>query len=218
MAKLGPLPDAPRTVKIRLIGQNQTFPWVNVFHIQWNTGGVRPDAGGLATMATSIRTLWTSAFASQFITNSSLTTVECTDISGRDGAQGVDNTNVPGTNATAGASLSTAACISWTINRRYRGGHPRTYLSGVDASAFTSGKLWTGPKITSYTTAANAWRTGLEALTSLSNTWQMVNVSYYHRVGGVPAYKIPPDIDHIVGAKFHTRIDTQRRRLGKETS
>lgn len=218
MAHLGPLPDAARTVKVRLIGLNQTFPWVNVFHIQWNSGGVRPDSAGLATMATNIRTLWTSAFAAQFITNSSLTTVECTDISDRTGGQGIDSTAVSGTNATAGASLSTAACVSWTINRRYRGGHPRTYLSGVDASAFTSGKLWTPAKVTAYTTAANAWRTGLEALTNMGNTWQMVNVSYYKTVGGLPAYKNPPDIDHIVGQKFHTRIDTQRRRLGKEAT
>jgi hypothetical protein len=217
MPRLGPLPDAPRTVKLRLIGQNQTFPWVNVLHIQWGSGGATPDSSNLNAMAIIIGIAWTARFAPLFITNSSLTNVEVTDISSRTGAQGNDPTNRPGTNATAGAPLSVAACISWTIARRYRGGHPRTYLSGVDASAYTSGKLWTGAKIIAYQAAATGFRSDINAMTVAGNTWALANVSYYQKVAGVVSYRVPPVVDLISGSKFHTRLDTQRRRLGKET-
>jgi predicted component of type VI protein secretion system len=91
-------------------------------------------------------------------------------------------------------------------------------MSGVDASAYTSGKLWTGAKVIAYSNAGVAWRAAVRALTSGGNTWELVNVSYYRSAGGVQSYKVPPDVDIITGGKFHTRIDSQRRRLGKETS
>jgi len=218
MARLGPLPDAPRCVKIRLIGQNNSVPWVNVMHMQWNNGGTIPTTGGLGTMATAIRTSWAANFAPLFCNTSSLTAVELTDVSSRTGNQSTDTTTVLGTSIQPAAPLQTAAVISWTIARRYRGGHPRTYFAGVDTSRYTLGRTWTAAAITAYSAAAQTLRSTINGLTADGNVWAMVNVSYYHTVGGLAAYKVPPDIDVITGLKFHTRVDTQRRRLGKETS
>jgi hypothetical protein len=216
MAKLGPLPDVANVVKIRLIGQNMGHPWVNVLHAKYTGGTI--DSVAMSSMATSIRTAWGTNLAPQFITNSSLQTVECTDIASRTGAQGTDSVGVTGTDATAGASAAVAACVTLVIARRYRGGHPRVYLSGVNASKFTSGSTW-GPGVANaYATAFGAFRTAINALSSGGATWQLCSVSYFHKVGGLEAYKVPPDVDVITGVKMHTRIDSMRRRLGKELS
>lgn len=216
MAKLGPLPDVANVVKVRLIGQSYTRPWVNVFHMRYTGGTI--DSVAMSSMATSIRTAWGTNMAARYITNSSLTSVECTDIASRTGAQGVDNTAVVGGDATAGAPLSAAVCISLVIARRYRGGHPRMYLAGVNASAYTNGNTLAGTVVTNYSNSFGAFRTALNALSSGGATWQMCNVSYYKTVGGAQVYKVPPDVDTITGIKVHTRLDTQRRRLGKEVT
>lgn len=214
MAKLGPLPDAPGCLKVRLIGQQYGGKWVNVLHLKQT--GATIDTAACNTIATAIRGYWATNFASLHYTNSSLQSVEVTDISSRTGAQGTDNTNVPGTNASAGAPASVAACLTLKIANRYRGGHPRMYLAGVDASAYTPPGTFTPAKVTAYQAAGRAFRTALNAMIIGGGVYQWVAVSYYHKVGGVNAYKVPPDVYVITDVVMHTRVDTMRRRLGKE--
>lgn len=218
MAKLGPLKDVPRTVKIRLIGQTYGLPWVNIFHAQWAAGGTVPDSAGLLTMCIALRTAWTTNFKPLAITNSGLSMVECTDISSRTGQQANDPTVVAGGDATSGAPASAAVVLSWTIARRYRGGHPRSYIGGLPVTVFINAHTIDPTKKASFGAAGVAWRAAIRSLGTMGNTWEMANVSYYHKVGGLQAYKDPPDVDVITGVKVHDRLDSQRRRLGKETS
>lgn len=216
MAKLGPLPDVANTLKYRLIGQQAGSPWVNVGHIFFT--GAAMTQSDVNTIATTLRTSWGTRFASLFTTTSSLTTVEITDLTNRNSFIGTDTTTVNGTDATAIGSLAVAACLSLKVNKRYRGGHPRMYLAGVNATVYTNGKTWTGTRQTAYQTAGRGWLSDINAMTTGSRTYQLCAVSYFQTVGGLPAYKSPPQIYVVTDIVMHSRVDTMRRRLGKETT
>lgn len=215
MAKLGPLPDVASVCKIRLIGQFYGNPWVNVMYAKF-TGGPLTQAT-LDAVSTAIRTAWVANMAPRYITNSGLVSVEVTDLTTRTSLQSTDVVGGLGTDATAGGSAATAICISLVNGKRYRGGHPRQYLSGVNASAYTSGKTLSGTVITNYKNSFTAFINAINALTNGGTTWAVSSVGFYHKVNGVQAYRVPPEVLPITGIKVHNRIDTQRRRLGKET-
>lgn len=216
MAHLGPLPDAAGIVKIRLLGKTVGGTnWANVLHAQV-TGALSTPT--LNTVATSIRGYWTSDLAPWIVTGTTLTTVELTDLSTRSGAQGLDQVGAAGTLAGAPAGANVAACLTLKIPNRYRGGHPRMYLPGVGSAASINGVTWSTGVAGNYTTGGRAFLAHINALITGSTTWKLCAVSYFHKVGGIEAYKSPPDIYVISDIICHTRVDSMRRRLGKETS
>jgi hypothetical protein len=68
-------------------------------------------------------------------------------------------------------------------------------------------------------TSATNFITAVNAISLGGSSVQFCNVSYFHGKGpdGKPALRTSPDPRQIVGSSVHTRIDSQRRRLGKET-
>lgn len=138
------------------------------------------------------------------------------------GVEGTDLTNITGVVATAAASgpgtmsststvNSTAQCISWKTAAHFRGGHCRSYLFGPGTSAITSGTTWVGTHVTSLKTAAIAWITDVNTGAALSG----VSMSMVRRISNKAVLK-PPLIFPIITADVDSRIDTQRRRLGKD--
>lgn len=216
MAKLGPLPDAPGVVKIRLLGKTAgNTNWANVMHAK--VSGVL-SFGTLSAASTTIRTAWTTNFAPLVCPTWSLTTVEVTDLTTRTGNQGTDNIVVPGSSSGVTGPASLAACLTLKIPNRYRGGHPRMYMGGVSTVKTTDGVTWAPGVASSYTAAGRAFLIAVNAITTGSTTWQLCAVSYYHKVGTAQAYKVPPDVYLISDIVCHNRVDSMRTRLGKETS
>ena len=108
---------------------------------------------------------------------------------------------------------SVALVVSFKIGRRYKGGHPRMYLCGQSTTNLNGQTQWASTWITSVSTAMETWRNALNALTYTSMpTLQLVNLSYYTNKALRPA----PTFDAITAVQVHTRVDTVRRRLGKE--
>ncbi len=108
---------------------------------------------------------------------------------------------------------SSAICISKEIARRYRGGHPRLYLAGMEQDFLASPTTW-------HTTPVNTFVTGMAdfigdvtghvygggfAITDL------VNVSYQNN----HAQRVTPVVDTVLSVVGHPRVCSQRRRLGK---
>lgn len=113
-----------------------------------------------------------------------------------------------------GQPAQVAVCASWTLARTYRGGHPRTYLPGVPAAVTLHPSSITGDFADTIAAAANT---------------HLANVSSYGGHGGITSltfgtvsfqhakeWRTPPLFKAIVGASCDTRLDTQRRRLGKD--
>lgn len=121
-----------------------------------------------------------------------------------------------GTNTGDILSASNAVCVSHEILRRYRGGHPRSYMMVGAAGDFVSGssRLWQASFLNNI---QNGWDTFVEdfPFTLGTRTWQFVNVSYWETIAGVRTLRATPLVDVIVEAVARERICTQRRRLGK---
>jgi len=121
-----------------------------------------------------------------------------------------------GTNTGNPLSASQAVCVSHEIARRYRGGHPRTYMMVGSASDFLSGsiKFWQAAFLSNI---QNGWTAFVAAFpfTAMGRSWQFVNVSYYETVGGVKTVRPTPLVDPILSTIARERVCNQRRRLGK---
>lgn len=170
----------------------------------------------MTSLATGLRNAWNTNIAPVVHTSASLTNTSVTDLTSNLGLVGVNSTSAAGTqSSTAPMPANVALVASFKIGRRYRGGHPRMYLVAQTTANTTNSNNWLPAWITSSTTNLTAWMTAVNALTySSMATIQLVNLSYY--IGN--ALRPTPTFDTISGVQIHSRVDTMRRRLGKEIS
>ena len=102
--------------------------------------------------------------------------------------------------------------ISWTIDRHYRGGRPRTYLAGMPQASVISANTWKASIAAAVRTSALAFMTGINAI-DLGNP-EPPELVCVHRYKNHLVLD-PPTVDSITSANVHARFGTQRRRLGK---
>lgn len=215
---LGPLPDAAQIIQATMLGTKNSYPWVNVLYLQYS--GTAPDVSALNSVATSIGNAWNTNFASLADTTVIMNEVKLIDLTNRGSAiSDVTGMNHPGTRAGTNLTNQVAAVVSWRINHRYRGGHPRSYMPFGVLGDVTTGRTWTTTFTGLVTTGAGAFRTALNAITWSGATVKMVSMNFYSHdpATGEKTYVIPPVPYTIQSAVCHGRVDTQRRRLGKET-
>lgn len=206
-----PLPPAPLGVRVKLSGTNQTLPWVNILFLQYSGGP--PTGTDLTTLASAVRTAWTTNVAPAMHAQVALTGVDCQDIASTTGASGSWSGSAPGTGSgTAYLPVNVAICVSWKVSLRWRGGHPRNYWPGTVQTNVSAGNQWLPAYLTILQTAAANFHTALNALTLNGNPTLHVVYSYYHGNALRPT-PIPMVVN---STAVHPRVDTMRRRLGKE--
>ena len=207
------LPPVPSVARFAVSGTNQGQKWVNIFHSKYSN--VPADTPTMNAICQAVHTAYLNAFTPLFSPNCILNTVDGQDLSSRTGAIGTFSLAHPGTAAgVVEMAVQVALCLSWTITDRYRGGHPRTYLPGINGADVTGGRLLTTTGHTQYLNAAAAFLTNMNAIAAGASSWQMCCVRYFsqHQLLANPLVRV------IGGQSVHGRIDTQRRRLGKEVS
>jgi hypothetical protein len=111
--------------------------------------------------------------------------------------------------------VSVACAISWSVQQHYRGGHPRTYVPGMTIGWVASGNTFNAGQIGALADDANSFLSDI-------NAHQVGNFSDAH-LGTVSfvlrkEWRDPPVFrDYIPdGATVDARVDTQRRRLGRD--
>jgi len=209
-----PLPIAPNILRVTHTGTYGSAKWANVFHLRFSGGP--PGQTDLNTLAGALATQWGTNIKALCNTTVSMTGTEVVDLSSYSGLTANSAVSQTGTvAATAVLPANVALVVSFKISRRYRGGHPRMYLTGQNGTNTTSATQWTGAWATTATAAFEAWRTAINALTYASlGTIRLVNLSYYS--GKV--LRASPWPDDVNSCIVHGRVDTMRRRLGKETA
>lgn len=219
-----PLPNVPNVMKIRLIwGVNAP---VNVgTNLYWSYTGGPPAAADCTSIAGQVQAAVVSDLVSLLSQNFSLQEVICTDLSSPTGATGLNATGHLGTRVGANVPISSCVLLDHLINRRYRGGKPRSYLPfGVDAD-LNNQRTWAAALATSvnagwasFVTAVNAANSGTTVMAA------HVNVSYHKgftvvtspttgRARNVPTLRATPVVDTITASTMNLKIGTQRRRL-----
>jgi hypothetical protein len=208
---MAPRPPIPGMAKVIVKQTISGVPAFNIFHVdalpalQWT-------ASELASLASAVRSAWVTNFIPLQTGQLVLNDVTAIDLSSDTGAEGSATGSTTGTNVGTALSANAAACITWKIPRRYRGGHPRSYIAGHSTGMTTNANTWTASHVTNVTNAALALRTAINAVTTGSGTVKMVCVHYRKNKVDLTT----PLVDAVSGAVVDTRIDSQRRRLGRD--
>lgn len=209
MAEL--LPDSPLTLRIKTSGVVQGMPWNNLFYAVYVSG--TPTNADCGVLAAQLSSDWNTTLGLCFGQNAQLRQVTVWDLSSRNGATGFDATVHSGQHTgTTTVPPSVAACVSWSVQQRWRGGHPRTYIP-ISYAADCSSTLIAGTHQTLLLSSARAWRTAINGRQFLGAALTMYTIRYFHDRGQM--YPIPAKLP-IQDAAVHSRLDSMRRRLGKE--
>lgn len=212
----GPLPDLPQGVKLRFAYTMNSRPMYNIMYLKWSTSA--PSVAELNTISTTIMSAWTSNIKPVLLNAVTLNFIDLQDVSSRTGAYYQNTTGGVGSVAASVAlPNSIAMCISLKVAKRYRGGHGRIYQMGFNAADVTTGANWVTARANACNSGWNNFVLGLNSITAGSNTYTAVVASYYtHDAAKHQIFKTPPETYPILGTAVHTRVDSQRRRLGKE--
>lgn len=184
--------------------------------------GSAPTAAQMATLVTNSLNHWATNVQKYQSNEWVLTSGKGIDLTSSTGAEAIIPSGVAGTAVAASSAYGSAMVISHKISRRYRGGHPRTYLGGFPYDQITDGR-WSSAEIANITTGFAAFITAM-----LAESWSggsivaEVNVSYYQgftnhtypsgRVRPIPNLRPTPVVDVITAFLVHNAVASQRRR------
>jgi hypothetical protein len=218
------LPNVPNVARIQLhhtLGTDSNV--VNSLHCRFS--GTTSESS-LNEWALAVNTAWVAHLAPELSPNLILNSVEITDLTSTSSATGSDIQNSPGTAATGSVPAQVAMIISYQINRRYRGGHPRQYLAGLPTGALQDEDHWLTSVINAWEAAYTLFATSVAAfsgsgttasqIVSLSyvagHTWEQDQRGNWHKI---PTYRSSPLIDVVNGYIAQPIVGTQRRRAQK---
>jgi hypothetical protein len=190
---------------------------VNVLFAKMSGGtGSTSDPAWLTTLATSVYNAFVnSGLLLDLSTAWHLQNVTAKDAGGTSAS--AVSTQVPEAGSTTGNCFppQSTVVLSWRIAPSYRGGKPRTYLPGIPTSAVntTGDSAITSTYASALQADAAAFRLAVNALTPSGSAISLGSVSYFlhHAVRPTPIF------NDFLAVNVHERLDSQRRRSGKES-
>jgi hypothetical protein len=206
------LPSVPNVIKTTFFQALGTVLWENILYFGFS--GSSPTSADLVTFANDLMTKWGAEIIHSASTSANIYGVEMIDLTSDMGASGYSTeAAIAGTDSNAPLPVSCALVVSREIARRYRGGHPRSYLTGFCEERQADAKTWDATFVGEVAAALQTLCEYAGTLTvgGCSLEAQGVNVSYFTG-GALRAVPVVDDIDSFVGKD---RICSQRRRLGK---
>lgn len=210
MVALPPVPGVAKVIIKQVTGGVNVF---NVMHVA-NPVGASWSQAGLDGLATLMRQTWVTNVIPLQTSQLTLTDVQVVDLSSDTGVESVATGNTPGGSAAGIMAASTAVCWSWKISRRYRGGHPRTYIGGVVQTQVSGVNTLAVAAQTQHVNAAAAIRSAVNSYAFAGSTTSLVVVHYRRAKAILPVPLVSP----ITGVTVDSRLDSQRRRLGRDRS
>lgn len=214
------LPPIANVLRVAFSGIYGDTNWANIMYVRYS--GSAPTTGTLNTLASG----WGTVYQTRFLTgiaslNKVLTLVTLIDLSSNSAPVGGATLSLAGNGANPSLPAQVCVGVRWTIQLRYRGGHPRTYLNGVPGSWQFSQKTITTAAQSALATAAANFRTDINATAGATGPFELGTVSYYQGtdpVTGKPMRRVAPLFIPFTGASVDIRLDTQRRRLGRDVA
>jgi len=197
-------------VKTNRLGKDQ----INVFYVK----GTFPGDFGAFTQANldavsaGVFTAFHDQLLVQLTTDTNLVECLAVDLSSVTGLTSLHTGSGAGGLGGTAMPSNVALCVSWKEALHYRGGHPRSYMGGVSATFLADVRHVTTSFAGIMQTAANNFRTAVNAIASPGVT-SFALVGVHYTLGKVP--RVPPLVTPVLTASVNTRLDSQRRRLGK---
>lgn len=126
-APLNPVPGVLRVVLEGFVDTSAANTlWANVLHFTY--GGTPPSNTDCAVIANNVANGWAVQIASLCPSPTTLQVVTVTDLSSPSAGEGEFLVLHPGTRGDDSIPANAAVLISYPVQTRYKGGHPRQYL------------------------------------------------------------------------------------------
>jgi hypothetical protein len=219
-----PLPPINSVLKLSLqykCSSSAVIAAANVLHLQYPSSISAFTATDCVAVANGSFTWWLAHFAPSICASYTLNQVVVTAVDGS-GVQGIStHAAAAGTLAETALPPQCSKCISWVGAPAYRGGKPRTYLPGASTLDILPGtSTLVAARCTTLKTAAVAALGDVGWTTIGGVTGQLGTVSYVKKslVPEPPHRRPVPLFWAYLSANVHERIDSQRRRSGKESA
>jgi hypothetical protein len=222
---VAPLPSVPNVAKFELEWVLEADAPKTRFLFLYSGGP--PDAADMTTLATAVRAAAVTNLVPYLWDSYTLGEVVGTDLSSDEGATGAEPGSTTGGRAGSGLPANVCTLVNHTIERRYRGGKPRSYLPFSVDGDLANNRDWSAGYVAALQAGFDAFIADLIGASSGTTILAgHVSVSYYNgfnTVGPYPdgKFKYPaklraaPIVDAITASTVATRISSQRRRLGK---
>lgn len=204
-----------RACRVTVEGLYDLAPWANVFWLHLNGSGEISNVN-LNQLCNWVYGGWTNTLLKVQSLESTIERVVALLYSD-DGEQVAfsNPSSVPGLKGGTAMPASVSCCISWPIATHYKGGHPRTYLAAIPTSAQANSTSFDPDYSNAVGAEAEDFHTHLESMTELDGITSVSHGIYSfvrHK-----AWRDPPVFYRIMaGVHVDTRIDSQRRRLGRD--
>lgn len=213
MPALQPAPGIIRVVVEQSLG---SAPVANVLHFRRSNGSADPwDQDDLDSACDVIRRAWVDNILPYQHSSLVLGTVVAQDLSSDMGLAGVAEGSDQGSITGVTLPASVAVCVSVREQLRYRGGHGRIYLAAGDAGSLQDSTSW-GVDFRNFVRAAmEAWDAQIKATVAADGTHPVYGI--LHRVRNGQTLPTPA-FNPALGFYVDSRVDSQRRRLGKDRS
>lgn len=205
-----PLPAAAQVLKVRYVGVRTQTPWNCIMYGHYT--GSAPTNPQLVAYGTALGNAWNTNIAPLCGVDVSLEEVDVVDLTSATSQSGTVASVHPGTRTGGGLGAQVALVSSWIAPLRYRGGHPRNYWPGGTAADLATPATWINASLTQFENGFAAFLTAINAINAGTSPVQFGLLSYHtgHVLRPTPLFVA------YTGVTVHPRLDTQRRRLGKE--
>ena len=161
----GARPDPPaHTLRIAVNGTYEAAPWANVFWVR-NGGGQAPTPVDLTPFANNFLAAYATNLLPYQSTASRITLADVLYyLGGGEVRGGQVSSSAVGAIVGTAAPASTSIGISWIIQQRYRGGHPRTYLPGIAITQLSDNTTINPSTVSAIQNAARGFHAAVNAL------------------------------------------------------
>jgi hypothetical protein len=222
------LPPVPNTVQVSLISTyGSDTRVVNRLFVQYPT--TPPTVANLNDLGAALVTSWTTAtpptptMQGKTVETFVQDEIQLLDLNSDTGAEVTVANGATGTDASQGIPADAAMIINYGVGRHYRGGKPRTYLTGLPIGFLATPQTWNPTDAEAVNTA---WQhfIGPFSQTVGGFLWTgLVNVSRYHgftvvtnpitgRARNVPTPRAVPLRDALTSTSANLHVGSQRRR------
>lgn len=221
------LPAVPKVLQLAFGVLNNTSAYNDINRLHFSYTGTAPSVGSLAAFAADALGAFHAALAPLSCNDKTFVSCEAIDLSSPTSAVATATAAVPGALGGIPLPADVSMVMSATVARRYRGGHPRSYLPVGDVTKMDGDIRWDTAFVTAVHTAWIGFQTAVGgAGWAGAGTVAPVNVSYYSgyhlvtypsgRSRDVPTLRVGgPQVDAITAYVARVRLGTQRRRLGR---
>lgn len=207
-----PLPSPGKVIKLEFEYHNLDSKAVNIFYLAY--AGTAPSITDLTNLDAAVRPDFQAMMGRACVSSTVGDSTKYTDLQTSTGHELLTSLAITGTLTGDVVSSNGAVCVSKEILRRYRGGHPRTYLMAGSATvlAGSSTNQWQASFLANIESDFTTWVAAINAYNS-GGQGQLTFVNVSYRSGN--AIRVTPVVDTVVSTIVRTRVCSQRRRLGK---